>query len=377
MAHRAPGNASPDPGYVDCCAPAIRVIRNPAHFMTDERLMDTASPQPKRRLRILTWHVHGNYLYALTQVPHEFFIPVRADGRAGYAPLGSKIPWGANVHEIGAQDVARLEFDCVIYQSQAAYEQDAPMLLTAAQRALPSIYIEHDPPRPYPVDTLHPFKHDRGILVHVTHYNALNWDCGEQAAQVIEHGVPFHRPLRHTGEKAAGITAINGLKKRGRRMGADLFEWSRERVPLDLIGMESEQMGGLGEVPNLDVAAAMAPYRFFYTPIRYTSLGLALIEAMLLGMPVVGVAATELPTVIDNGRNGFVHTDKRRIVDVMRQLIAEPALARQWGDEARRTAMARFNMDRFVRDWLEVLQQVTGNAGASASPRARAESLLR
>jgi len=24
----------------------------------------------KRPLRVLTWHVHGNYLYALTQVPH-------------------------------------------------------------------------------------------------------------------------------------------------------------------------------------------------------------------------------------------------------------------------------------------------------------------
>ena len=28
----------------------------------------------KRRLRILTWHVHGNYLYYLTQVPHDFYL---------------------------------------------------------------------------------------------------------------------------------------------------------------------------------------------------------------------------------------------------------------------------------------------------------------
>lgn len=26
------------------------------------------------RLRILTWHVHGNYLYYLTQAPHEFYL---------------------------------------------------------------------------------------------------------------------------------------------------------------------------------------------------------------------------------------------------------------------------------------------------------------
>jgi hypothetical protein len=310
------------------------------------------------KLCILTWHVHGNYLYALSHVPHEFIIPVRKDGRPGYSPLGNKIPWGKNIRQIDAEDIVKEAFDCVIYQSQSVYEDDALQLLTAAQRALPSIYIEHDPPRPYPVDTVHCFRHDRGVLVHVTHYNALNWDAGDMPTRVIEHGVPVDPRVSYTGEHPAGITVINNLQARGRRMGADLFEWSRERVPLDLIGMQSELMGGLAEVPNSNVAATMAPYRFFYTPIRYTSLGLALVEAMLIGMPVVGVAATELPTVIVNGVNGFVHTDKERIVDVMRLLIADPALARRWGSAGRKTAQERFGMKRFVADWLAVIDEV-------------------
>lgn len=332
--------------------------------------MDIIDRELPSRLRILTWHVHGNYLYALSQVPHDFVIPVRRDGMPGYSPLGNKIPWGRNITEIPAEEIATQEFDCVIYQSRAAYEEDAPLLLTAAQRALPSIYIEHDPPRPYPVDTVHCFRHDCGVLVHVTHYNALNWDAGDMPTRVIEHGVPVDPKVSYTGERAAGITVINGLPGRGRRMGADLFAWSRQRVPLDLIGMQSEQMGGLGEVSNLSVAAAMAHYRFFYTPIRYTSLGLALVEAMLIGMPIVGVAATELPTVIVNGENGFVHTDKDLIVDVMRQLIADPELARRWGEAGRRTAMRRFGMDRYIADWLDVIEQVTAGRRAVAATAA-------
>lgn len=328
--------------------------------------MDHLSIEPQRKLRILTWHVHGNYLYGLTQVPHEFVIPVYDDGRPGYGRLGNKIPWGENVKEIPAEEIAKEDFDCVIYQSQSGFQDDAPRLLTPSQRALPSIYIEHDPPRPYPVDTEHWFRHDRGILVHVTHYNALNWDAAGMPTRVIEHGVPVDPLVHYTGERPGGITVINGLAKRGRRMGADLFEWSRRQVPLDLIGMQSEALGGLGEVGNLEVAATMARYRFFYTPIRYTSLGLALVEAMLIGMPVVGVAATELPTVIVNGVNGFVHTDKHQIVDVMRQLIDEPELARQWGEAGRQTAMKRFAMERFVCDWLELIDEVTGN-GSGAS----------
>src|SRR5690606_26709864 len=142
-----------------------------------------------------------------------------------------------------------------------------------------------------------------------------NWDAGDMRTRVVEHGVPTPVGVSYTGERASGITVINGLRKRGRRMGADLFEWSRGRVPLDLIGMQSEEMDGLGEVPNLEVAAFVARYRYFFSPIRYTSLGLALVEAMLVGVPIVGVAATELPTVITNGVNGFVHTDKELLVD--------------------------------------------------------------
>lgn len=275
--------------------------------------MDTTPAAPAAGKRILTWHVHGKYLYALTQVPHEWVIPVHDDGRPGYGRLGNKIPWGANVREIPADQIKHEEFDCVIYQSQSAYETDAAQLLTPAQRALPSIYIEHDPPRPYPVDTKHCFRHDNGIPVHVTHYNALNWDAGDMPTRVIEHGVPVDSTLRYSGELERGITVINGLKKRGRRMGADLFQWSRERVPLDLIGI-----------------------------------------------PVVGVAATELPTVIVNGKNGFVHTDKTLLVDVMRQLMDEPDLARSWGEAGRRTAVERFNMDRYINDWLAVIDEVTG-----------------
>jgi hypothetical protein len=311
-----------------------------------------------QRLRILTWHVHGNYLYALTQVPHEFFIPVGRENQPGYAPLGSRMPWGANVHQVAADRLGHMPFDCVLYQSRQNLE-DARELLTPAQWVLPCAYIEHDPPQPHPTNTKHWFRHDKGVLVHVTHYNAMMWDADTMPVRVIEHAVVPVPGASYTGELSRGITVINHLKHRGRRMGADLYEWACKQVPLDLIGMGSLEMGGLGEVPNLEVASFMAGYRFFFTPIRYTSLGLSLVEAMSIGMPVVGVAATELPTVISNGVNGYVDTRIERIAQVMRQLIAEPELAHAWGAAARRTAAQRFSLQRYVRDWLEVLATLT------------------
>jgi len=46
---------------------------------------------------------------------------------------------------------------------------------------------------------------------------------------------------------------------------------------------------------------AEAEYRFFFNPVRYTSLPLAVCEAMTIGMPIVGLATTELVSVIRNG----------------------------------------------------------------------------
>lgn len=314
-----------------------------------------------RRLRILTWHVHGNYLYSLTRAPHDFIIPVAEDGRAGYSRLGNKIPWGSNVREVPAADIRNEHLDCVVYQSRAAFEVDRHDLLTPDQRKLPCAYIEHNPPEPHPTDTPHFFHHDNGVLVHVTAYNAMMWNTPATRTAVIEHGVPAVAGLTATGELARGIAVINHLRRRGRRVGADIFEQAQCRTALDLIGMESENMpGGLGEVPNMDVPAFLARYRFFFTPVRYASLGLSVVEAMMAGLPVVGMATTELPSVIDNGVTGFVDTRWDHVEACMQDLIADPKLALVWGAAAQRVALKRFGMERYLQDWMRLYSQLTG-----------------
>lgn len=314
----------------------------------------TPAVHPQRRLRILTWHVHGNYLYALSQVPHDFIVPVLPGRAPGYGALGNRIPWGAGLTEAPALHLRDMEFDCVLYQSRQNLE-DARLLLSDAQRALPSAYLEHDPPMPHPTETRHVFRHDKGMIVHVTPYNAVMWDCADMPSRVVEHGVP-EPAVTYDGGIEKGIVVVNHLARRGRRIGVDVFEHVRARTPLDLIGMDSERLGGLGEVPNMEVAALMSRYRYFFSPIRYASLGLSLVEAMLCGVPVVGFGGTELPVLIRNGENGYVDNRLDRLVEVGRQLLAEPELARAWGSAGRDMARQRFGMDRFVSDWLGVFE---------------------
>lgn len=311
------------------------------------------------RLRILTWHVHGNYLYYLTQVPHIFYVPVDKSRSPGYAGRAGVLPWGDNVIEIPATHVRDTEFDCILYQSRSAWEQDRFTLLSDAQQRLPRIYIEHDPPREHPTDTRHPVDDPETLLVHVTHFNRLMWDSGQTPTRVVEHGVLVPNTVRYNGALPRGIAVVNNLAQRGRRLGADIFAAAREQVPLDLVGMGAEASGGLGEIPNPELPAFLAQYRFYFHPVRWTSLGLSAIEAMMIGLPPVGLATTELASVVDNGRNGIIDTDPAKLIAGMRHLIDAPGEAREMGAAARRMAMQRFNIDRFVADWLAIFREAT------------------
>jgi glycosyltransferase involved in cell wall biosynthesis len=71
----------------------------------------------------------------------------------------------------------------------------------------------------------------------------------------------------------------------------------------------------------------------------------------MIGMPVVGLATTEMATAIENGVSGYVDTDLRKLIVRMQQLLDDPGLARSLGEGARRRALERFHIDRFVEDW--------------------------
>lgn len=333
-----------------------------------------------RRLKILTWHVHGNYLWYLSQVPHEFYLPVTEDGRDGYGGRGRTFPFGPNVRDVPVEAVRDQEFDCLLFQWKWHYLRDQYEILSDEQRRLPRIYLEHDPPQEHPTDTLHWAQDPDLQLVHVTPFNALMWNNGVTPSRMVDHGVLVPPQVRYGGEIPRGVVVINHLNQRGRRLGVDVFKEVRRHVPLDLVGMAAEELGGIGEIQPPELPQFIAQYRFLFNPIRYTSLGLAVIEAMTIGIPIVGLATTEMVTAIENGVSGYVDTDIAKLITFMKQLINEPELARRLGEGARRKALARFSIERFVRAWQDVLTDVmarpSDRQSASATLEETNEQLL-
>ena len=313
-----------------------------------------------RRLKILTWHTHGAYLHYLTQAPHDFYVLSKPGRPPGYAGRSGHIPWGDNVHDLPVDEARRQPLDLIVFQDDLQYLEDQHRYLSASQRRLPKVYIEHDPPREHPVETPHLVREPDVLVVHCTAFNRLMWDNGNVPTRVIDHGVIAPR-ARYSGELDKGLVIINNMARRGRRLGFDIHKQARADVPLDLVGMGAEEAGGLGEILHAELPAFASRYRFLFNPIRYTSMGLAVIEAMMVGLPVVALATTEMVTVIRDGVNGFIDTDVDRLISRMKFLLENPADARTLGEAARRTALERFSIERFVADWNDVFFETTGS----------------
>ena len=305
-------------------------------------------------LNVLIWQIHGSYLNTLVRSfagsPHRFYLPTKPDKPEGYGGRGPTFPWSDETYDVPAEGVRNLDLDLVIYQSEKNFREDAREILTEEQRAAPAIFLEHNTPQGRINDMVHPIDDPGVLLVHVTHFNDLFWDSGSTPTRVIDHAV-VPTGGGYSGELEKGVSLVNDLPRRKRVVGGDVFLRAREEVPLDLFGFNSLEVGGFGDLPQAEVHEKMKAYRFYFNPIRYTSLPLSVLEAMEIGLPVVALATTELVSVIKDGENGVIGTDVGYLMERMRGLLSNPEEARRLGEAGRRTIEERFGLERFATDW--------------------------
>jgi glycosyltransferase involved in cell wall biosynthesis len=102
--------------------------------------------------------------------------------------------------------------------------------------------------------------------------------------------------------------------------------------------------------------AKLAHRRAYVHPFRWTSLGLSLIEAMQLGMPVVALGVTEAPRAVPPGA-GVISADVGELAGALRRLLRDRQAAAEAGAAAREAALARYGLKRFLDDWDEVLAE--------------------
>jgi Glycosyl transferases group 1 len=310
-------------------------------------------------MRVLLWHVHGSWTTAFVHGEHEYLVPVLPDRGADGRGRAQTYAWPDAAIEVKPEEAAEAEIDVVVLQRPEELDGLVERWLGGRRpgRDVPAVYVEHNSPQGRIAEMRHPAAdRDDLTLVHVTHFNRLFWDAGSMPTRVIEHGI-VDPGLRYTGELERVAVVVNEARRRGRVTGTDLLPRLNGSVPLDVFGMDSAAIGGHGDVTHARLHEEMARRRVYLHPIRWTSLGLSLLEAMHLGMPVVALGTTEVPEAVPE-EAGVVSNDLDVLSATLRRLVHHPDEARERGLAAREAALRRYNVDRFLADWDELLEEV-------------------
>jgi outer membrane murein-binding lipoprotein Lpp len=318
---------------------------------------------PSGRVRsILVWHVHGSWTQSLVAGRHRYLIPVTAAKDAGgRGLLGRDWP---RAQETPVERLREETIDLVILQRPEELELMERWTGRRPGIDVPAVFVEHNAPRPFAVDSVHPLAGQSDIpIVHVTDFNQLMWDCGAAPTRVIDHGIA-DPGMRYTGEIAAAATMINEPLRRWRTVGADLLAPLGAQTPIDVWGIGTPALAergwpgvrAKGDVTGPQLHAEVARRRVYLHTARWTSLGLSLLEAMFLGMPVVAVATTMAPLVVP-AEAGVVSADVKTLASALDGFVSDLSAASAAGKAARDFAMSHFSLDRFLTDWDRLIDE--------------------
>ena len=115
--------------------------------------------------------------------------------------------------------------------------------------------------------------------------------------------------------------------------------------------------------PALSVLFARAS--LFALPTLREAFGLAFLEAMAFGLPVVATSVGAVPEIVGDGETGLLvpPRDPAALADACAALLGDPARARRLGEAGRARVEERFGWDRVAARMLEVLLPADSQPG--------------
>jgi D-inositol-3-phosphate glycosyltransferase len=121
-----------------------------------------------------------------------------------------------------------------------------------------------------------------------------------------------------------------------------------------------------GSVPQEDLPSYYGAASILVVPSHYESFGLAAVEALACGTPVVGSMVGGLPTVIRDGDNGFLVPWRQpaEFAERIDRILSDPGLHRRLGERARPSVL-RFGWDAVADRVMATYREVQGAGQAS------------
>ena len=109
-----------------------------------------------------------------------------------------------------------------------------------------------------------------------------------------------------------------------------------------------------------DVPLCLRAADLFVLPSRYEAQGMALVEGMMAGLPVVASRVGGVPSLIEEGRTGLLvpPEDPAALSAAIRSLLADPKGANEMAERGRRFALENLGTDAMVARYLRLYAEL-------------------
>ena len=114
-----------------------------------------------------------------------------------------------------------------------------------------------------------------------------------------------------------------------------------------------------GAIPHEEIRSRLHAADIFVRPSRSEGMGIAFVEAMASGLPVVGTAVGGIPDVIEHVKTGLLARpdDARDLARQIIRLMRDPARAQEMADAGRKKAARDFDWDVIARAYGETFAE--------------------
>lgn len=162
--------------------------------------------------------------------------------------------------------------------------------------------------------------------------------------------------LRAMDAPPAGLLFVGATESAYHEVDPDLARAIRERAAALGVADRVRLIG-----PRLDVERAYHAADVFAMPTAREAFGMALVEAMACGLPVVASRLEGVTDeIVDEGRSGLLvpPRDSEALAVALRAILVDPDAAAAMGQRAREAVAARYGLDAARERWLAVYRDL-------------------
>ena len=321
-----------------------------------------ATRDPNGPLNILTFPTHERYETLLARTGHNFY---------SYHAPGIK-HWNTDYAEIpdnymlldesleGRQVPLSLDLDLVLSQNKFGQFQIAHQIADTLH--LPMVSLEHTLPIPFwdqkMRSSLRNMRADANVFISEYSIEGWNWDS-QPDTLIIKHGVDSEafKPEKGLKKESHILSVVNDWINRDWCCGFTIWQEVTKGLPVSVLG----DTPGLSKPASSfdELVRAYQSSRIFLNTSTISPVPTSLLEAMACGCAVVSTATCMIPEIIENGVNGFISNDEEELKEMLVELLNNEELAKEVGEQARKTILEDFSEDRFVNEWNKVFDVVS------------------